>query len=197
MDKRLFAQSMQKLAIVVPAFAPDFSRKEVLAAWYEALSDLDPSKFDSALKTASISCDTFPPVARIRSLAGQGTLSNEVQATTLVCAIVDALRIGPERPIEAYKQMGPQAAAIAQKLGIWRDLCMSTDLTQLEWIKRSWLKTAKAFLEDPTSQPLMLASAEVLALPSAPQEQKEFEHVSTQPEQVKNEIKIKLREAVK
>lgn len=197
MDKRLFAQSMQKLAIVVPAFAPDFTRKEVLAAWFEALSDLDPSKFDAALKTASISCDTFPPVARIRSLAGQGTPSKEAQATTLVDTIVDALRIGPERPTEAYAQMGPQAAAIAQKLGSWRDLCMITDLTQLEWIKRSWMKTAKAFLEDPTSQPLMLASTEVLALPSAPQEQKEFEHVSTQSEQIKNEIKNKLREAVK
>ena len=196
MDKRIFAQSMQKLAIVVPAFAPDFSRKEVLAAWHEALSDLDPSKFDSALKTASISSDTFPSVARLRSLAGQGAVSTEAQATTLVGAIVEALKIGPERPTEAYKQMGPEAAAIAMKLGSWRDLCMSTDLTQLEWIRRSWIKTAKAHITDPTFKPLMLPESEVLALPQA-QEHIEFEHVSTQSEEKKNEIKTKLREAVK
>lgn len=194
-DKKVFAYSLQKLALVIPAFAPDFSKKEVLQAWFESLCDLDPEKFDSALRQAALGCETFPAVARIRALAGQESPSKEVQATHVANAIAEALRIGPERPMEAYKRMGPVAAAVAVKLGNWRDLCMGTDVNQLEWIKRSWIKIAKEHLSDHNAPVLMLAQSDTLALPESESDDEKFVHVSSHSIEERVAIKTKLREA--
>lgn len=161
MDRRKeILLSLRKLSIAIPSFAPDFGKREVCEAWLEHLADLPSAALGAACKTAVQTLDTFPSVARLRTLAGRKATSDKERAEEIADKIWSSLRIGANNPDRAFAQMGSEAAAVARRLGSWYDLCMFSDVTQESFIKRRWRSAAESYLAEGRSTAPALAQAQ-------------------------------------
>lgn len=120
MEKQEFVLVMNDLARSVRKYAPDFTDRENLAAWYTPLKDIPSDRLIEACNFAKSNLDEFPSIAWIIRKCKGTTRSDREIGQEISTRIEGAIsKFGWTNPKGAREYMGPLAWEVVQQLGGW------------------------------------------------------------------------------
>lgn len=138
--QKFLIKHLQKMAIKIPAGAPNFTEQLVCEAWLEEIDDLNKSQFETACSKAVQECRFFPSVSEFRSFAKPKEATSQENAVEVADRIAGAISAhGYTNPQIARQAIGELGWLLVERLGGWREVCHSIQsYDQLATFKAQW-----------------------------------------------------------
>lgn len=161
MTPNLMLSSLVKLAQAVPKFAPDFSKQDTAEVWVTSLlrEAWDAQTFGEICKTVIRTCDQFPSIAQIVSIAnGSAVVDDKALATQQAEALWVRIRlISPHyEPDRFMDSLTPAQRAAVPSRDSARALAHLTEGDRTTCIAQ-WRTAIEGYLSRESSSPDVLA----------------------------------------
>lgn len=118
MNKLEFVDYMRKMNFYFKLGGPDITKAEEMAAWYDALMDIDRDVFVKACVTIRDTFTRHPTIADFKKLCGCQPMTDEQQALKAADTILDAALNGGQ----ARHLLGELAFAVSQRNNGFHDI---------------------------------------------------------------------------
>jgi hypothetical protein len=143
MDLERFGLALKSLALVLPKWAPDFSKPNAIGIWFTSFKEMPQEKFLLGCKLAKESLEEFPSLKKLMELCEGNILDPEELGQQIAAKIEEAMeKIGGYNPQYAQNFLGPLGWKIVQENGGWNAICNLT-YKDLEHLRKKWRDRAK------------------------------------------------------
>ncbi len=144
MDKKFFANLMVRTGQAIRKFAPDFSDRAILAAWYDDLKHLSHNDLEAACDFARKNLDEFPSLAWFLRKSHGLTRSFDEIGQDIATRIEKAIGMfGYTQPGRAEQYIGEMGWLVVQQCGGWGYIAGSANsdgipIKELPMARKQW-----------------------------------------------------------